>query len=485
MAFIRKVKTKSGATAIQVAHKVYGKIVRIDHIGSAHNQAELETLLGLAQKRLHQGQASLFDPEPSQITVGLHQSASTLLRDILLRQYRRLGFDCLNDIDFAHLCVARLVEPVSKLDSLRVLADLGVDEVDKNRLYRCLKRVVTRNYRDILAQVCFAKAQTKGITLVLYDVTTLFFEIQKEDEYRKPGLSKERRLEPQIVIGLLVDQTGFPLELHSFEGNRAEVKTILPVIETFKSRHHLSDITVVADAAMLSAKNLEQIAAAGYTYIVGSRLNKIPYDIIQYQKTSQLTDNQIITTPTLTIGKRIIYQYKEKRAILDRRNLDKQITKAKRIVTGQAPASRARFVTVKAKEKKLNQLLIDKAKALVGIKGYVTNSGLPDAQVIAHYHELWHVEQSFRMSKSDLKARPIFHRKRDAIEAHLTIIMATIAIGKTIEHLSGASLKSVIKTLRPIRSGTVIINGKSYQAEAIIPSSLQPLVDKLSMWDTN
>jgi len=182
MAFIRKVKTKSGATAIQVAHKVYGKIVRIDHIGSAHNQAELETLLGLAQKRLHQGQASLFDPEPSQITVGLHQSASTLLRDILLRQYRRLGFDCLNDIDFAHLCVARLVEPVSKLDSLRVLADLGVDEVDKNRLYRCLKRVVTRNYRDILAQVCFAKAQTKGITLVLYDVTTLFFEIQKEDE---------------------------------------------------------------------------------------------------------------------------------------------------------------------------------------------------------------------------------------------------------------------------------------------------------------
>ena|SRR3989344_5016659 len=144
--------------------------------------------------------------------------------------------------------------------------------------------------------------------------------------------------------------------------------------------------------------------------------------------------------------------------VLDRRNLDKQITKAKRIVTGQAPASRARFVTVKAKEKKLNQLLIDKAKALVGIKGYVTNSGLPDAQVIAHYHELWHVEQSFRMSKSDLKARPIFHRKRDAIEAHLTIIMATIAIGKTIEHLSGASLKSVIKTLRPIRSGTVIIN---------------------------
>lgn len=482
MAFIRKVKTKSGATAVQVAHKAYGKIVHIDHIGSAHNQVELETLLGLAKKRLHQGQASLFDPELSQITVGLHKSASTLLRDCLFRQYQRIGFDCLNDRDFANLCIARLVEPVSKLDSLRVLSDLGI-EVDKNRLYRCLKRVVAGSYRDILAQICFAKAHTNGITLVLYDVTTLFFEIQKEDDYRKSGLSKERRLEPQIVVGLLVDQTGFPLELHSFEGNRAEVKTILPVIEAFKSRHNLNDITVIADAAMMSLKNLIALATAGYTYIVGSRLNKIPYAIAQYQKTKTLTDKQTVVDSYSDY--RIIYQYKEKRAILDRRNLNKQITKAKRIIAGKAPASRARFVTVKAKEKKLNQLLINKAKALVGIKGYVTNSNIPDTQVISYYHKLWHIEQSFRMSKSDLKARPIFHHKRDSIEAHLTIIMATMAIGKTIELLSGISLKSVIKVLRPIRSGTVIINGKSYQAEAIIPPSLKPLVDKLNTRDTN
>jgi transposase len=116
---------------------------------------------------------------------------------------------------------------------------------------------------------------------------------------------------------------------------------------------------------------------------------------------------------------------------------------------------------------------------LVGIKGYVTNAPLPDKKVIEYYHQLWHVEQSFRMTKSDLKARPIFHRKKDAIEAHLTIIMATLAIGKNIESASGMSLKQVIKALRPIRSGTVVIGGKTYQAQAIVPQNIQTIVDNL------
>jgi hypothetical protein len=252
MSFIRKVKTNSGATAVQVVQKTYGKITHVDHIGSAHNDEELEILQTLASQRLHQGQPSLFDSQLSQIDIGLKESSSTLLRDVLLKQYQLLGFECLNDQDFAYLCIARLVEPVSKRDSLRVLADLGVIELDKNRLYRCLNRVIDQNYRETISKICFAKACNRGITLVLYDVTTLYFEVQKEDEYRKGGLSKERRLEPQIVLGLLVDQTGFPIELHSFEGNKAEVKTILPVVDTFKRRHQLTDVTVVADAAMLS-----------------------------------------------------------------------------------------------------------------------------------------------------------------------------------------------------------------------------------------
>lgn len=96
----------------------------------------------------------------------------------------------------------------------------------------------------------------------------MYFEIQKEDDYRKPGLSKERRLEPQIVIGLLVNQHGFPLGLQSFEGNKAETKTIIPVIEEFCRAHKVESITVVADAGMLSAGNLGALENAGHNILL-------------------------------------------------------------------------------------------------------------------------------------------------------------------------------------------------------------------------
>lgn len=476
MAFIRKVKTTSGATAVQIAHKEQGRIVRIDHIGSAHSKEDLEILLALGRKRLLGGQQPLFKESPP-LKICLRHSVSRLLLEVLTEQYNHLGFNQLEDDVFSYLCVARIVEPTSKLDSIRVLSELGIRGLSKNRLYRCLGQIIARGYRATLTNHCFTHAASK-ITLVLYDVTSLYFEVQEEDDYRKPGMSKERRLEPQIIVGLLVDQHGFPLGLHSFEGNTAETNTILPVMKEFKKQHNLSNITVVADAAMLSHKNLEALSTAGYTYIVGSRLRKIPYAIAEYRKIGELADKQIITMK-LEGGQRIIYQYREKRAALDRRNIKKQITKAEKIVSGTIPNKKAKFLSVTMKEKKLNQVLINKAKMLAGIKGYVTNLVVSDEEVITSYHQLWHVEQSFRMSKSDLKARPIFHHKRDSIEAHLTVVLAALAIGKVIENNTGMSIKRFVRTLKPIRSGTVSINGKEYEAEAEISTEVKSLMRKL------
>lgn len=478
MAFIRKVKTKSGATAVQIAYKVSGRIVRLEHLGSAHNPEELATLVGLAKKRLLGGQTALFPETPPFLTLQLKESCSGLLWRELERQYCRLGFDRLGDSVFTSLCLARLVEPTSKLDSLRVLQDLGIKSVGRNRLYRCLKKVISRNYRRSVSRICFAAAQRNHcLQLLLYDVTTLYFEVQKEDGYRRPGLSKERRLEPQIVIGLLVDQTGFPLSLESFSGNTAETKTILPVLEGFRREHGLSGITVVADAAMMSLKNVQALAGAGYTYVVASRLNKTPYAVADFQKTEELVDRQIVTEQRADF--RIIYQYREKRAKLDRQNIAKQVEKAGRIVAGKAPAHRSKFVSLKTTGKSLNLKLIAKARALAGIKGYVTNLNIPDEQVISYYHQLFQVEKSFRMAKSDLKARPVFHRKQEAIEAHLTIVMTALAVGRSIETKTGLSIKQFVKVLRPIRSGTVLINGKAYAAKEVIPSAVKPTLKRL------
>jgi transposase len=421
---------------------------------------------------------ALFPQAQPSLRVGIKRSFSELLWKILHEQYDKLGFIRLEDETFEALCIARIVEPTSKLDSLRVLADLGLSHIDQNKLYRSLARATDQDYRKTISQACFEHIRGHGLTLLLYDVTTLYFEVQEEDDYRKPGMSKERRLEPQIIIGLLVDRNGFPLGLHSFEGNKAETKTILPVIKAFQAQHRLTKITIVADAAMLSATNLAALTEAGYTYIVGSRLHKVPYDISEYQKTGEMSDQQIVVS--LQEGYRVIYQYRAKRAALDLRNIEKQVAKAKKALSGQIPANRMKFLSIHAKSKQINQKLIDKARSLAGIKGYVTNLDIPDEDVIAYYHQLFQVEATFRMAKSDLRARPIFHRKRDAIEAHLTIVFAALAISRMIEYQTKISIKQFVKLLRPIRSGIVTINGNEILAEPEIPIVVESLLHRLS-----
>jgi transposase len=476
MAFIRKVKTSSGATAVQIAYKIGGSIVKIIHIGSAHNKEELGLLVGIARNRLFANQLELL-PQTDPLQIKTKRTFSALLWNTLQEQYAILGFTQLNDDVFEALCLARIVEPTSKLDSLRVLDDLGVDPLDRNQLYRSLSKASKLDYRKTISQICFQHVGKDGLTLVLYDVTTLYFEVQKEDEYRKPGMSKERRLEPQIIIGLLVDKNGFPLGLQSFEGNKAETKTMLPVIQDFLTQNGLTKTTIVADAAMMSATNLAALTEAGYTYIVGSRLHKVPYDIAEYQKADELSDQQIIVDKKE--GYRVIYQYRAKRAALDKQNIEKQVAKAVKALKGQIPTTRTKFLSIVAKKKQLNQKLIDKAKALAGVKGYVTNLDIPDEEVIAYYHQLFQVEATFRMAKSDLKARPIFHQTREAIEAHLTIVFAALAISKTIEQKTRISIKQFVKLLRPIRSSIVLFNGNEILAEPIVPEPVSEVLKRL------
>jgi transposase len=280
-------------------------------------------------------------------------------------------------------------------------------------------------------------------------------------------LSKERRLEPQITVGLLVDRSGFPLEVTSFEGNKAEVKTIVPVLQAFKTRHGLKDITVTADAAMLSSGNLDALEELDYTYIVGSRISKCPYEIEEYIKLpgSALKDGQIfesrlkVTIAGKRVSRRAIYQYRSKRARIDLANIDKLLAKAQRMVEGKREIKRNRFLQIIGGRKEINTALVNRARMRAGIKGYITNLDIPAQQAIDYYHQLFQVEKSFRIAKSDLKARPIFHHKRESIDAHLTIVFAALAISRHIEDATKISIRRFVQKLEPIRTGIISING--------------------------
>jgi hypothetical protein len=184
-----------------------------------------------------------------------------------------LGFERAADGDdvFRQLVLARIIEPTSKLDSLRVLEEAGVSAPSYATVKRRLPVFAQPSWRQRLAAACAAHAGLGPATLVLYDVTTLYFETDEGDGFREPGFSKERRLEPQITIGLLTDQTGFPLMVEAFEGNKAETLTMLPTIRSFMDAHRLADVTVVADAGMISAANQKAIEDAGLSFILGAR----------------------------------------------------------------------------------------------------------------------------------------------------------------------------------------------------------------------
>ena len=313
------------------------------------------------------------------------------------------------------------------------------------------------------------------------------------------------------MVGLLVDRHGFPLEIGCFEGNKAETATILPIIEGFQARHSLESFVVVADAGMLSGSNLKALDEAGLKFIVGSRVTKAPADLASHFRWhgDAFTDGQVIDTITPRMATktatgindpatraepvwdpsvhekswRAVWAYSAKRAVRDGKTLTLQENRAKAVIAGEKTARTPRFVTITNGSRSLDEASLTRARRLVGLKGYVTNipaSVMPAAEVLAAYHELWHVEQSFRMSKTDLRARPMFHHTRDAIQAHLTIVFAALAVARYLQDTTGLSIKKIIRTLRPLQQITVRIAGHEHLAADPITEPAQKIIDALN-----
>jgi hypothetical protein len=452
VAYVRTVKTASGAIAVQIVHSNRRGSREIEHIGSAHTSGEVEVLKTVARQRLHANQDTLDfdDGQLGDDEAPIVASQAKHLWETLTTAYQVLGLDraCADEV-FCQLVLARVVEPTSKLDSIRVLTELGIT-------------APTEEWRQALAAACADHVGLGPSTLILYDVTTLYFETDTSDGFREPGFSKERRLEPQIAVGLLTDVRGFPLQVHAFEGNTAETTTILPVLRAFMATYGLPEVTVVADAGMLSEANLAAIEDAGLRFIVGARIPDVPYQVKKWRQAhpdEPIEDGHVFTQPTVMGTKAdqrqrtIFYQYRTARAKRTMKGIDQQIAKAEKAVKGQAAIKRNRFVQITGATKTINRDLEAKARALAGLKGYVTNLQAPTPDyVLGAYHQLWQIEKSFRMSKSDLRARPIYHHKRDSIEAHLTIVMAALAVSRWLEGVTGWSIKKLVQTLRRYRS---------------------------------
>jgi transposase len=263
---------------------------------------------------------------------------------------------------------------------------------------------------------------------------------------------------------------------------------MLPVIQAFMSARQLPDVTVVADAGMVSEASQKAIEAAGLSFILGAKIPHEPYVVKRWRSEhpgQAIPDGHIFTQPWPADpdgGRRdqvSYYQYRHDRARRTLRGTDEQARKAEQAVSGKVPVKRNRFIRLTGAAKTVNRELQAKARALAGLKGYLTNlAACPDGTpvtpefVIGSCHQLSQIERSFRMAKSDLQARPVYHRTRDSIKAHLTIVFAALPVSRRIEARTGWTIRKFVKTARRYRTVQI-------QAGTHVITAAHPLPDDL------
>lgn len=464
---VRTVKTKAG-TSVQIIHYHNGQRDFVKHVGSGTTLEEIETLKLTANKwiRNFYGQGSLFDETRDAKkflfgnfkNLGIRYNFFAEEINKIFELFRLADISCQLFLD---LVMVRIFEPASKLQSQKILSKYFGRDYEITSLYKNLPGILSLKDTVENKLIEFVKIRFGfDFSFVLYDVTTLYFESFTPDDFRKPGFSKENKSnQPQIVIGLMVDNNGFPLTYSVFEGNKFEGKTFLPVIQNFQQKYNVETLTVVADAAMISWDNVQKLKGAGLSYIVGARLGNLNHKLIA--EIAQKLDQQESANLRLETDKGfLVCDFSKKRFDKDKSDMEKQINKAKLALDNRQTVKRHKFLTTGQTEMALNQALIDKTKLHLGIKGYYTNLSLPNEIIISRYHDLWKIEKAFKISKSDLLARPIFHFKKAAIEAHILICMVAVAVLKFVEIETNVSARKFVEMLSEV-TDTLVYNPKT------------------------
>lgn len=451
--FLRKKKNKSGSTSVQIISKERGKYKVVKTIGSSSDAQKIEKLEYLGKQEIDRisAQGKLFISENDAFVEQLFEqmgnaSIKTVGPEIIFGKiYDSIGFNAVKEDLFRHLVIARLAFPLSKLKTAEYLYRFQGVQLNIDTIYRFLDKLNSRIKAQV-EQISFEhtrKVLQGDISIVFYDMTTLYFEASDEDDLRKAGFSKDgKHQNPQIFLGLLVGLGGYAIGYDIFEGNIYEGHTLIPFIEKIASKFNLDKPVIVADSGLLSKSNIAALEAKDYEYILGARLKNESEQVKKKVLARKLSDGEMIKVPK-SDDTRLLITYTNNRATKDAHNRKKGLQRLeKRIKSGKLTKSN---INNKGYNKYLKMegdvsIEIDYEKYYQdnvwdGLKGYLTNTRLSDKQVVENYKNLFHIERAFRMSKTDLRIRPIYHRLRHRIEAHICIAFAAYSLYKELERV--------------------------------------------------
>lgn len=483
--FIRQKKNKSGSISVQIIRKNKGINHVFKTVGCTEDEKQLRILTEQAryeQALLEQQEALFVSDDDARIEGYLKQLRNTQIRVIgpelmFGKIYDAIGYSAINETLFRHLVICRLAYPGSKLKTIDYLYRYQGVHLEIDTIYRFLDTIYNR-YKRQIEEITFqhTKKLLRGEPgIVFYDLTTLYFEASDEDDFRKMGYSKDgKHQNPQILLGLLVGTNGYPIAYKMFEGNLWEGDAFIPALQEFEKRFALSKPMVISDAGLLSNKNISTLEGAGYTYILGARIKNENREITNRILQLTLKDGAYAEIRKDN-DRRLIVHYSAKRAIKDEHTRLRGVKRLeKNLQSGKLTKS---HINNRGYNKYLKlqgevTIEIDYAKFHAdkqwdGLKGYVTNSTQSASDIIENYKHLWQIEKAFRISKTDLRVRPIYHRLRRRIEAHLTIAFAAYAVYKELERIL-AEAKAPFSVIRAAQ-----LTHTMYQIDVVLPESKQ------------
>jgi transposase len=485
---IRTIRYSPNSVSIQVYQIINRKRIIIRHIGTARNEQEKVDLIKLAQDFISKAskQLGLFENGQSGNILLLNQTEFigvyyNFFYELLSKLLIQIGFDKVKNNLLLDLVIIRIMEPASKLRSIQLIEQYFGIKHRRQSFYDSAVQWLSLKSKVESIALKFAKKQYEfTYDILFYDVTTLYFETFEEDDLRRNGFSKDNKSQqPQIVVALMVTKEGFPIAYEVFAGNTFEGHTIIPVVKKFIKANAVKNFTVVADAAMISSENITQLNENNINYIVGARLGNLPHQVFE-EIDSKLAREDGKNIRIKTDKGYLICSYSSLRYRKDKHEMEKQIAKAHYAIENPSKSKKIKFTSSSGEKMELNQKLINKTKKLLGIKGYYTNLDkkvLDNQMVIARYHELYKIEQAFRISKNDLQTRPIYHFKEEPIKLHMLMCFMALVASKHIELQTNMSIKKIIHEAKKITDGRII--NKVTNTEVRIRVGLNHTVTKI------
>jgi transposase len=449
--FLRKKQNKSGVVSVQIIDKSSGKYRLLKTIGSSSKSLEIERLT-IEGKQWIKNQLGIreidftdYKQHTDLVLKGIEQISVRGPELLLGKIFDEIGFNKLPNPLFKQLVLARLCFPVSKLKTTDYLSKYHFLSIDVQVVYRYLDKLYNEE-KERVQQISYD--HTLGIlenkiSVVFYDVTTIYFEVESDDDLRKTGFSKEgKHQHPQILLGLLVSKGGYPLAYEIFKGNQFEGHTMLPIIDAFRVKYKLDTLVVVADSGLLSKENIELLEKGNYEYILGARI-KATSKLLKEKIVALKLKNGESASIEIDDQSKLIVTYSDARAKKDSYNRERGLMKLERqMKTGKLTKANInnrgynKFLEIEKDIKiSLSNQKIEEDKKWDGLKGYTTNTRLGINEVLENYRDLWQIEKAFRIAKTDLEIRPIYHRLQRRIEAHICIAFAAYKVYKELERL--------------------------------------------------